>query len=768
MQIRTLRLRPFKGLSSHLECHDFNLLVGPNRTGKTAHAQAIQFAVSGATDLGATLEATQQLGGPGGCCVEVELDDGFSWSRLIRREPRAGALSATVQIRGQEGLPVKDANSAILEHVGDFAPMLDIGAFLTLSADKRRDFVLWLCSRAQGTPIVPATVWDQIVIEFCRERLGAGTVDALRSEGGQVTAQIVAKLRDIEQGALIKIAEELLPELKGDLSVSIAAALDRAKQISNDSKAQADGAAKASRTLADRREQLQTIAESAESMREGIAELRNRKEALAEQIGKIEGLELGKRDLTERIEEMARTERHWKGKLAELGTKPGPALQRRIGEVELAERAAREAVEATGGVTDQLVSDFEGEHREAEMAYDMATRLVSDLKHRSQNKKDTLERERSDPWRVAHDLIVETELKEGLHLVGCIPWTRLRALVAEYAQADHRPDLMREIRELGGQIREAAQNVAKAQITTFDAGQKVERNRRLLHANRDLEAKAGTLRLKADDLTRQLKDAEQARASAEQHLSQCTEDRVALERQLGSLIKNALGGCSADELRSQQGALASEIEATEGRIAAKEDEGNLVRELNRCIAYSEAQRVLHDCCKGVANAIRVLRERLMVELIRPLLDRIDRFMEHGEPGSRAYCTLVNARGRPIFEMGVVQNGDTKVSLPAMSGGQSCLFCTALLYALLDMADPPLKLLIVEVDRADSATFKAIADAIEHVCVGDAAPQVFLLTHRYPIDRPWHAWTIEDLSDRRPAPSQMADRSPAVAVARQSP
>lgn len=63
----------------------------------------------------------------------------------------------------------------------------------------------------------------------------------------------------------------------------------------------------------------------------------------------------------------------------------------------------------------------------------------------------------------------------------------------------------------------------------------------------------------------------------------------------------------------------------------------------------------------------------------------------------------------------------------MSGGESTVFCAALAYAMVDLANPPLKLLMLEVGECDDKTFYGLIEAIEGVC-REKTIQAIVATH----------------------------------------
>ena len=747
MHIETLRLQNFKGLTTTLQCGKLNLLVGPNRAGKTAHGEAIQFAMRGHTNLGGTLEATQQLGGPTGCFVEATLDDGFAWARMIERKPRTGQLSSHVEIQGQEQLPPGRANAAVLEHVGDFAPMLDIGAFLNLSSDKRRDFVLSLCAQCDRVGHDPEAMWLDIVTEFCRQRLGVSDAP--------VTPDMLA---EADHKALATIEKHIMAELVGDtggphldgqptrtrdLSASIAAGLDKAKEWANACKHTAQSASKAADVLAERRAEIQTIAETAEALRDRWSDLEARRDDLNLSIGRQEGSASSRKDIEHRLCD-ARTAHRNAGVVA-VAVPSIAALNTQIAENEDNARTASARAEAFGVVTEDTLAEahalWVNADRTACEQHDKCEAFQREIAQINYALKDI----DTSPWTTANQLIITIieEFKHRRDLAAVEPWITLSALIATRARVDA-VDGLTKSRAAAKERYESASAMAQRadgkRAELFHAhGHQRDALEQITKHTRDCAQAVDAINAlsgERDRLTRRSTDAD---ADVLAKLEACTQ----LEHALRDLDADTGAGVNIDSLRLTRNTTVQQMATVQTQIDAKLDESRMVGELSRCVARAESERTMHEVAKGVADAIRVLRDRLMAAMVQPLLERIDRFVQVSAQAERAYCTLVNDKGRPVFELGVVvDDGATKVALPAMSGGQQCIFCTALLFALVDMAQPPLKLLIIELDRADSDTFMRIGDAIDATWRDDV--QVFLLSHTYP-KKAWDGWAVHTLT-----------------------
>ena len=114
-------------------------LQGPNGSGKTALFSALRIAVLGYDpELGRTLPATRQLitVGRSDMAIGLSFSDGFGVSRRI-----SGAMETRVTPPKGERTE-KEAQARIDEETGAFVLSFDLAAFLSLSVEKRRAWLL--------------------------------------------------------------------------------------------------------------------------------------------------------------------------------------------------------------------------------------------------------------------------------------------------------------------------------------------------------------------------------------------------------------------------------------------------------------------------------------------------------------------------------------------------------------------------------------------------------------------------------------------------
>jgi len=149
VKLLAIKLNQFKGHNGELPPGEIMLLLGPNGSGKSAYLQALRWAVTGVSPAGSRLDDAAKFFGPTGGSVTVAAE-GLTFTRRIKVDKVQGKVSETVSIEGRPGISKSEAVGIVGATLGNFLPMWDVDAFLSLSPDKRREFLLDLCSTASG------------------------------------------------------------------------------------------------------------------------------------------------------------------------------------------------------------------------------------------------------------------------------------------------------------------------------------------------------------------------------------------------------------------------------------------------------------------------------------------------------------------------------------------------------------------------------------------------------------------------------------------
>lgn len=754
MHINSLSLVDFKGVTSKVTVDKLHAFIGENGCGKTAHLMAPGFAIYGKTPLGGTNDDNAMLAGPLGCSVSVALDDGFQWTRQLKRDPRDHRVTQEVRIVGKDGGSVKNANADILAHVGDFSTMFDLAEFTTLAPDKRRKYVLDLCSSVQGAEAIDdLAVATRIMEAVLMDRLGAATVrsffeakfsreyeNVTNEERRELIAALLPKLDATFRERLGPSLEVVRAELRGDVAGGIAAAIDTADAMKNTSKRDRDASQLAAQQLSERKIALKVPAASAEQIKEERAKADSDRQEIEAQINLQAGKETARATLTAELErlkaELAAEQERLSLHLQNASTdNPAPSvLEMQALEIESDAGPANEGAKA---LRDDLAA-----------AQSQLSRLTSDASElglglvKEKVKVDQLSSQIADIEKSPRAQLVErARTFEVRHVTkgSMDDWLGVLELILSLCDASGLATLRNHLQQAlmsAGQYQEAydaarsaleaAENEVKAKQAVVDSHQAQADK---WNADRDAKLrKASDLRIKAGELRHYATAIACGTQRLQASIKILTDQIVKAEGRLNEL--DAQGGhVNVEELKAQSLRLATRMAQLDVDLDAKTRFHALDRELQQTILNAEQQGVSFEVYESIGRALRSLREELMFGLVKPLMSRINEFLHAAGCIEEAYCQLVNDRGKPIFAIGW-QDGMQAVVLEALSGGEACLFGAALMYALVVVKNPPLKLLMLELAEADDGTAEAIMTAADSLSAN--LSNVFVATCHEPV------------------------------------
>lgn len=797
MRVKSVHCVDFKGITEVVELRQCNVIVGPNGVGKTARALALTFAVTGRTPLGDRPEATFKLAGPNGCSVGIALDDGFTWRRRLHIDRHTHALSMALDIPTQGRLGVRAAEKALERHVGSFAPMFDLGAFLDLSDENRRAFVLRLCAGAAEAGECDA--------EELANRIYANVHDVVAA--GKATG-----IRPLEP-ALTPIIESLKPVLVGDLPTALGAAIETVRDLTNASKADHRRATEAARKLTENKAARDTVAGSVESLTEKRTAMVREREQIIAQLGTQEGRDSARKASRAK---MAECEQVIAAETPQLASQV--AASALGGDANAAHNKRARAAELRDTVTIPDLSDLETAKTQAVVAFDAAVAEhasaeghVVALEAMNSELAARLEAAHDSPWRKVEGFLAT--LKPAMDLVAvrkaqgweqtqtevAAAWAELHELVTLHLPPENEVE---GVKEAWAEAKATHEQAFKAKAVSAARSEecKAAADTARVALDEAFEKRAAV----ANDVKDNFVQAEELEGQANQILERLN-GIAELERTISQWVKwrlehaeelsklDAEGGhVNVGLLTQQRDGLQHTIATLDEQIKAKEHYATLDAELLKCVASAESALARHEMCKVVATAIRDLREELMAELVQPLLDGINKFLAIACPGHEAYCslmasrrftsraacsasiqsmaavsspyvlsesasksraTLVNDKDRPVFELGW-NDGQRRVPLPALSGGETALFCCGLAYALVSLADTPLKLLLLEAGELDAANLRRVLCALADLR-GNLS-NIIVTTH-LDITAPDAAWNVVRLTNEHPEPR---DHTPA--------
>jgi chromosome segregation ATPase len=756
MNITELTLDHFKGISETLELSQLNVLLGPNGSGKSGILQAIQYAVMGNTQFGYTADAVAHLAGPAGCSVRVMLDaGGFEWKRALNIDRHKDTKSSWLDIPGTQVRGVREAEPILQGKVGAFAPMFDLHSFLALSADKRRSFVLELCARGTGETVDQEDMRARLVMEIGKALLGPGTVDTL----GTAEA-VLARLDEFTAKHVKTHAATVAGAMRSDMTTSLMRAAETAKELISAHRAAKDQAAAAIAKLSQQKAAIPTVAGTLTELEAELAATREQREEIVKQLANQEGRASAIANSVTHLEEAQAARDRAAGSLADIQAQPLRSIDAAVA---LREEAATIQKELDAIVLEDIdalkkaVETATEHHKACDSARATLMAKYTNVGVRVQSLEQQIQDHENSPALQTLHLVEEVRAAfqemcdandgslvaveqyavaaESLyeHVASMADPKRGKELNKSYVLAqDEEAEVKQEVTAAGMQINLAVDAVDAAQLALETARESRQ------------EASATCARMMAEIATKE-REAQDIETTHAMHADMRTRATASLEEREAALItaqreletlRGEEGHIPTDQLETQRTALENQIALTETAISQRTEYGAIDTQLQEAILSSESEQLAWDVAKKMADAVRTLRETMMAKLIAPLMLHMKKFLSVAAPEHEPYCDLETTTGKPAFTLGWCPPDAPQRTYDAMSGGEKVLFGAALAYALIMLADPPLRLLMLEVGEVDVEHLNALMDAIEHV--SDDLGNAFISTHSVVAmeDRAW--------------------------------
>ncbi len=696
MQVERIVLRDWLGRSGVTELKQRNLIVGPVGSGKTAHLRALQFAATGTSILGVRPQAAIGFGSPNGCMVGVELDDGFKFHRGLGVKRSDGRVSNV-----SSNLVVPNANSQmhaaqlLSDHIGHFVPMFDLGVIFKLTADQQRAWIMGLCAAAQGAEPTESMI-ARMRFEWYRQRLGRTAVDVAlqaRAKPGDDAPAMHALSEQVgvpELHALAASLEHVRKAMKEQIDVvaAIGAALVAAKDLASRSKRAADGADGAAQAHAREKAAITDLpAGTVQALKDERARVDEQRTTIVAAIAREEERRQTGIYLTGSLDSVNRQLQNTPSMQAV--DRPVP----RALELEL-------QVNTSSAANDQLMHAL---HVAKDTLIAEGRRIVE--------LKGKLEQCDRRPWVLAlqhweslRSVEIPTESQAVWELLGVLIETNAEAEVAAHGRYQTNLETLKLVLP----DRQAAVDKAQGE---WDLAK---------HARTKLELDLRAARWYELDA-----------------------ERIRLE---GEIQTHEAGGAGVDvaTLQQQREALAARLTACDAQLELKQRYGVLEQQLADATSTAATERVTHEAAKRLAEAIRVVRDEYLGELINPLLERMHGVLDKVRPGHVPYCHLVDDRGTADFDFGWMVDGKRTISFDTMSGGERVIFKVCLQYALIVLADPPLKLLLVDACEVDVPNLEWLLRALEKL----ECSNILVTTWIFPNKRlvPDDTWRVISMTD----------------------
>lgn len=728
MKAKALSLSSFRGVTGDTIMSPLVYLTGPFGSGKSSRLLALRYLALGTTPTGATLEDALRYFGPLGGHVDLLLEDGTRLRRGVEKNARTLEIAGVVQVSTMPGAKIREADEEIRRVLGVFPEQLDVRAFLGLSADKRRAFVLELCGAASS-----------------------GSLDVLSA----IRAEIPD---DASVDHVAEILDDLRPHACGiSPADSIARVIERAAALTRESQGAAEMERLAAQKLAELKAELRPVVGTEAESRDSLARLRAERDAVLSQLNRQRGREDARRSAMMGLE-AARRASFAAGMSLNAARQAVAALPDPAAATTESAAAIHPGPEPSG---DEVLR-AEAAERDAAQRWSAASADASaalHALHAARRAVDALVEERrraeSNPWTEAKrlfDLAMSLVPDEdrvpfaplGDHISRCIGSRTTQAIADDLAAAEERLAAADQAHDrAAAALNTAAESKSSSARNVAAVRDAAHRLRAEWMARRDQweSARAAAERSELDrkralDDLRRAEIAEAAAKRMESDAESAVAAITADAEQVG-----------ADTLESQIAGLDALIEKGVADLDARMRRATLEEELSLCIGRANDRTIYHETAKIVDAAARMVRETMMESLVAPMLHHISAFLGRCPGlGAAPYCSLATDRDKPVLHLGWVRDR-VRVAVEQMSGAEFCLYVAAIQYAMIQIRRPPLRLLVVDGSEMDRdamsmlcAAFSASAEGLDHVLVA---------THIAPPDDLPESWSVVECR-REPA------------------
>ena len=751
-----LRTEGLKGHDADVTLARLVTVVAPNGSGKSSLSEAIRFAVLGYSPaFGKRPQDTAALLRGRRMSVDWQIDDLHTISRVLTAK-EDGGYQTTVSASWVKRVKGAQPHQEILQLFGrdeqDIAEMLDVRELLGLTPNLRAARLQAILAAASATPedlaaeIAAQTVMRLAEVDPDRMPEDYRTLmpllnDGMRAALKQLAPTLLAKLRETGIAGVCEWSNASKREHAAAAKNKAAAAHELGERLAGYGEAAADEIA---RLEADRdrlRGELGAAQERNRAATARQATIESAARELERAWEKLQAAKARRETVSREIVEHARDPR----RLAEIESEleamqaPVPEEQAEVGEL-LAKAAEADRQAQAVFVPDPI------ERRSARWAEQVAT-ITEYI--------DTAEQ---SPWRRvrAIGLAIEADAVGKSERIQ-----RLQSLASELcALADaHGPDVLGLVRQLtdtkqwyadalaeeaaaeerrqhtvethldhqhiAERCRSAANELLTAAATAYD------------HARAEFAARRDPLIAERDDLRRGIERRRQDAADADAAMARAEDAYKSAARRVRDF------GDAPEVIEDASNDLQAELSECARRLAEHARLKAARDELTALVAELERAQVLRDVFTALEWAAQQVRAQQVTEAGGPLKAHMRRFLA---AAGRKEDTFFHAAGG-VCDLGWITSAGDEVLVQALSGAEWVIYTSALVYAMLMLRDPLVKVLLVDAGHCDEANTAALMNAIE--AVSDDLTLALVEHYREPMGVS-EAWQVVRLSNGRAA------------------
>lgn len=706
--IRKIIMSNIKGQNSEQQLTGKDIIIGPNGAGKTTRMQSIGLSVLGyVPEKGKTLADTFELASSDTMAVRIETDD-FDFQREFVKSSKLGKYG-DVEVKITQNIAVspsqgestnKQKEARIKAEMGDFPAMLDFGAFIGLTDNKKRDFIYNLSGNQFS--------WD-------RDRVSVHLHDAVITNMLQETNPEMCRVMQ-------KNWEDVMKQYKPDAFVQdgLLAMMEYAKDRLSywkKEKITADGTAKklteiknrakdTDRELASNQEKLKELQAEREAIIQEIAKAASHNQIIAEKSEELKKLQeeiaamADSANDAEKLEEAMRLE----VMLEEYIDEKKKEISEEEGKVVKSEEFCQDAVKIRDAAKDEknAIKARIGEINATIKAKSELIEKIVDNSGYCAFSKDI---------PCAHDFsdFIAAEQAKIDEMYETLDELNHKSNEAEEKQQKYE-EKAKDMESLAEGYREF---VADAQVELEDALKNLESTRETI---RNLENKAPILTSKRDQ-----------------------------EAQIKAYIEEN-PHIDLSDIEERKAEAEQKIEALTTTIDQQKKIRNDIINIKANIIDSQTATYEQECWKQIVEAIgqKGIQGKIVKEMLDPFREDIDKKLAEIGINKRFFFDTESDTGKEIFRFGWCDYDD-KRPFDALSQGEQLLLMIALMTTIIEKNDPPVKILAI--DNINDLDQKNMSKVIRGLNVaGTAMDNIILSGVATPFEEDTEGWAVWNLEE----------------------
>lgn len=661
-RILAITFRDLKGQTGSQPLTGLDLIVGPNGAGKTARIQALAVALLGyAPGQGRTPAEVSKLASADEMQAGLECE-GFAFTRTFVRSVRTKrtgeqeiSVSQDITLSpARQERTLAERQARIVAELGNFPVMLDFGEFVGLSDQKRREFIYALAG--------DAAAWDK---------------DRVRAYLGERVLTPELQVLDPDRyAALDELIGQALNQWPAgyDVQAGLAAMLEWVRAQQSLWAAEARRALGAAQKLAELRRNL------ADTDR-GLAEAKAQLDRLTQDLVTVEAELARGRERLRQIEQARARRDELRRRLAALQAEPVEAdtadLDRQIEELTRAIRDVdpSEYLQALDGRRAGALEEI----ARLEQAIDQARREAMAVERELAAYRQAVERIESPPTDSQGQrlCVISPEIACPKDFTRYLAHAKaqIQSLNARLQHADQQRQALEQSLQQAREHLRAIDEERSAVIreAAEQQRQNEQRRRQIASLEQERQERRNAARLRADQI------------------KLVTEELQRLESEPPVAL-----GAPIDVLEKQAEALRAEMDRVKATIAEKEQARAAILQLQASLIDHKAALAKAEAARQLAEALgpKGLQGEVVKAGLGPLEASVQAILDRFAIGAIFRFRTSSDRGREVFRFGWERDGRF-LDFEALSTGQQLLTTVAVLVALLQRANPPLRVVALD-------------------------------------------------------------------------